>query len=56
MIIKIKYQCNKKCITKKEINFYRNKVIIEIKEDKELHTYVEIQKKFKSIRRKNQNK
>ena len=31
-------------------------MIIEIKEDKELHTYVEIQKNFKSSRRKNQNK
>ena len=56
MIIKIKYQCNKKKYYEKiEVNFYRNKMIItkKITDCKELHrSYVELQNKLKTLEEK----
>ena len=42
MIIKIKYQTNKKYIRKEiEINFYRNKIIITKKEAQIIKNYID---------------
>ena len=53
MIIEIKYQCNKKYIMKKlEINYYRNKMIVETKETLNIdlvRSYVELENNLKSL-------
>ena len=48
MIIKIRYQCNKKYIIKKiEINFYRNKMNTETKETQIIKTWLNPMMKYK---------